>query len=76
MRRSTLVIVFTSVAGIAVLFWLTARVAASSGVSLGMHGWIAIAIGSIVSLLVSGALFGLTFYSARSGHDEEVDPHG
>ncbi|MEO1475143.1 MAG: hypothetical protein AAFS13_02075 [Pseudomonadota bacterium] len=72
--RSTVLIIVSSVVGLSFLFWLTMRAAAVSGVSLGLHGWIAIALGSIFSMLVSAVLFGLTFHSARSGHDDRVDP--
>ncbi|MEM6900787.1 MAG: hypothetical protein AAF583_13580 [Pseudomonadota bacterium] len=72
--RSTVIIILSSVVGLAFLFWLTMRVAAINGVSLGLHGWIAIILGSVFSLLVSAVLFGLTFHSARSGHDERIDP--
>ncbi|MEM7663768.1 MAG: hypothetical protein AAF292_16115 [Pseudomonadota bacterium] len=72
--RSSLLIILFSTVGLAFLFWLTMRVAAINGVSLGLHGWIAIALGSVFSLIVSAILFGLTFHSARSGHDERIDP--
>ncbi|MEO0882167.1 MAG: hypothetical protein AAFY34_05500 [Pseudomonadota bacterium] len=74
MRRSTFFIIVSSVIGLAFLFWLTTRAAAMNGVSLGLHGWVAIVLGSVLSLLVSAVLFGLTFHSARSGHDERIDP--
>ncbi|MEM9668211.1 MAG: hypothetical protein AAF950_04735 [Pseudomonadota bacterium] len=74
LSRSTLITLLLSAFGLVFLFWLTTRVAVQNGVQLGMHGWIAIALGSILSLLLSAVLFGLTFHSAKSGHDERVDP--
>lgn len=34
------------------------------------HGWLAMAIGVVVSLAVGGGLMTLVFYSARHGHDD------
>ena len=73
-NRSTATIVILSVVGLAGLFWLTLQAAQATGVSLGLHGWAAIVLGSVLSLVVSVVLFGLTFYSARSGHDDKIDP--
>lgn len=72
--RANIAIIVLSLAGLAGLFWLTWLVAADAGVSLGLHGWIAIGLGSVISLAVSGVLFGLSFHSARSGHDDRADP--
>ena len=41
-------------------------------VSLSLHGWIAIFVGSLFMLLVGVFLMALSFYSHRSGHDEEA----
>ncbi len=73
-RRANLAIVAVSAAGLAGLFGLTWHVADDAGVTLGLHGWIAVGLGSVISLAVSGVLFGLTFYSARSGHDDQAGP--
>lgn len=37
------------------------------------HMLVAIAVGVGVSFLLAGALMGLMFVSARSGHDDDVD---
>jgi hypothetical protein len=44
-------------------------------VSLSVHGWLAIAAGVVGSLLLGGGLMWLSFFSARSGHDERVRDH-
>ncbi len=44
-------------------------------VSLSVHGWLAIAAGVAGSLLLGGGLMWLSFFSARSGHDERVRDH-
>lgn len=44
-------------------------------VALSMHGWLAISAGILGSLLLGGGLMWLSFFSARSGHDETVRDH-
>ena len=39
-------------------------------VALGLHGWIALIAGSVGMVVLGGGLMALSFYSARSGHDE------
>lgn len=41
--------------------------------AMGVHGWIALAAGSALSVLVGGGLMALTFYSARKGYDDRID---
>lgn len=45
------------------------------GLGSGMsgHGWFAYILGGVLTLGLSGALFALSFYSARHGHDD-IDP--
>lgn len=45
--------------------------------SMSIHGWIALGLGTFLSLAVGGGLMALTFYSARKGYDDriEVDTH-
>jgi uncharacterized membrane protein len=40
------------------------------GLQITGHGWLAMAIGVVVSLAVGGGLMTLVFYSARHGHDD------
>ena len=68
--------------GVALLFAITSLivVAASSYVvwyqmgqiALGLHGWIALIVGSVGMVVLGGGLMALSFYSARSGHDESA----
>ncbi|MFC4351510.1 hypothetical protein ACFOW6_08160 [Fodinicurvata halophila] len=48
-------------------------------VSLGVHGWVALSGGVVLTLLVGGGLMALVFYSNRSGHDarhhEQMQEH-
>ncbi len=41
--------------------------------AMSMHGWIALAAGSVLSLLVGGGLMALVFYSARKGYDDRIE---
>lgn len=41
-------------------------------VELTMHGWIAVAAGVSGSFLLGGGLMWLSFYSARTGHDQRA----
>ena len=41
-------------------------------IALSWHGWIALIAGAIGSVVLGGGLMALSFYSARSGYDEEA----
>lgn len=66
--------------GLAVLFALTSLVLIAVAsyvvwqqmgqIDLGLHGWIALIAGSVGMVVLGGGLMALSFYSARSGHDE------
>ncbi|WBQ12750.1 hypothetical protein L2D00_12975 [Hyphomonadaceae bacterium BL14] len=40
------------------------------GLQITWHGWLAMALGVVLSLAVGGGLMTLVFYSARHGHDD------
>ena len=40
--------------------------------SIGVHGWVALILGVIVSLAVGGGLMALVFVSSRRGYDEKA----
>jgi hypothetical protein len=46
----------------------------SSGTPMDKHGWIALGLGTLFSLLIGCGLMALMFFSSRSGHDEQADP--
>ena len=66
--------------GFAVLFALTCLIVITAAsyvvwyrmgqIELGLHGWIALIAGSVGMIVLGGGLMALSFYSARSGHDE------
>ena len=45
-------------------------------ISLGFHGWVAIILGSLGSIILGSGLMWLSFYSSRSGHDEKARSDG
>jgi hypothetical protein len=38
------------------------------------HGWIALGLGTVFSLVIGCGLMALMFFSSRSGHDEAAAP--
>lgn len=46
------------------------------GATMSAHGYIALAAGVTLSLLVGGGLMALVFFSARKGYDDVDDPSG
>jgi hypothetical protein len=41
--------------------------------AMSIHGWIALTLGTLLSLAVGGGLMALVFYSARKGYDDRVE---
>ena len=44
-----------------------------ANISLGAHGWVALGLGVVFSMVIGGGLMALAFYSSRHGYD---DPDG
>ena len=42
-------------------------------VEMSHHGWIALGLGTVLSLLVGGGLMALVFYSHRHGYDDRAN---
>lgn len=40
--------------------------------AMSIHGWIALTLGTVLSLAVGGGLMALVFHSARKGYDDRV----
>ena len=40
---------------------------------MSIHGWIALSLGTFLSLAVGGGLMALVFYSARKGYDDRIE---
>lgn len=43
-----------------------------SNISLGAHGWVALGLGVVFSMVIGGGLMALAFYSSRHGYDESA----
>ena len=41
-------------------------------IELSWHGWLALIAGGLGSVILGGGLMALSFYSARSGHDQDA----
>lgn len=41
--------------------------------AMSIHGWIALSLGTILSLAVGGGLMALVFHSARKGYDDRIE---
>jgi hypothetical protein len=62
--------VLAGAAALAALAWAFKTAWAGSGVSLGLHGWIALTIALVGVSVVGGGLMWLAFYSSRAGWDD------
>ena len=70
MRTALLVLSLAGLLAIAIvggayLWWSMAEV------DIGIHGLIALILGTLLSLILGGGLMALVFYSSRHGHDEQ-----
>lgn len=66
----TVLLILALGAGLAALFYAILKEFNASAMSL--HGWIALGLGTALSLLVGGGLMALVFYSARKGYDDRI----
>ena len=41
--------------------------------AMSIHGWIALTLGTLLSLAVGGGLMALVFHSARRGYDDRIE---
>ena len=42
-------------------------------ISLGFHGWLAVILGCVGSVMLGAGLMWLSFYSSRAGYDERAE---
>lgn len=60
------------IAMLAFVGWgLTVAWRMSGNVDMGVHGYVALALGVVLSLIVGGGLMALAFYSSRRGWDDD-----
>ena len=50
--------------------WMILILNQTSSVELGIHGWIALGLGTFFSIVIGCGLMTLMFISSRHGHDE------
>ena len=55
---------------LAVSIWFAATVFSGTEAEITGHGWFAMALGAIFSILVGGGLMALVFFSSRRGYDD------
>jgi uncharacterized integral membrane protein len=46
----------------------------ATDVAMDRHGWTALILGTVFSLVIGCGLMALMFFSSRSGYDEAADP--
>ena len=68
--KMTLLLIAAAILGLGFTIWAVASMWAGLGVQMTVHGWIAYGLGAVLSALVAGGLFFLTFKSARDGYDD------
>ena len=68
--RITFLVIFGAILALALTFWGVSSMWAQMGVTMSLHSWIAYGLGVVVSILLAGGLFFLTFKSARDGYDD------
>ena len=68
--RMSLLVLAAAIVGLGLTLWGVAAMWKDLGVNMTLHGWIAYGLGGVVSLLLAGGLFFLTFKSARDGYDD------
>jgi hypothetical protein len=56
------------------LVWAAYVWTSSNDVPMSRHGWIALSLGTLFSLVIGCGLMALMFFSSRSGHDEAATP--
>lgn len=54
--------------------WTISVLNGISGADMGVHGWIALGLGTFFSLVIGCGLMVLMFISSRRGYDEAADP--
>lgn len=75
MTRSLIIGSVVGIFAVTLVLWGVTQFWQGLGNGLSGHGWIAYFAGGIFTLALSAGLFSLTFFSARSGHDDDAARH-
>lgn len=72
MRKSLVVaaIMIAVLAGVVVMsLWIWGQI---GDTEMSVHGYVALGLGVVATLVIGGGLMGLVFYSSRHGYDDGV----
>ena len=61
-----------AISTVSFIYFLQQAAAITGPVEMGVHGWIAMALGVVLSMAVGIGLMALVFFSARRGYDDRV----
>src|SRR4051794_37517845 len=56
------------------IVWAASVWMSSNDIPMSKHGWIALILGTVFSLIIGCGLMALMFFSSRSGHDDVASP--
>jgi hypothetical protein len=71
MKAALVVVGLLALLGITVV-WAIWGWEQTTGTEMSVHGWIAMILGIVLTMLVGFGLMGLMFYSSRRGYDERA----
>ncbi len=72
MNTKTTVLLVVLLLILGAILWGTWPAFSAYAGEMSIHGWVALAAGTLLSLALGGGLMALSFYSARRGYDENA----
>ena len=73
MKPSTILLVAVLLLGLAGVVWWDWSVFSTTGIDMPAAGWIALVLGTVVTIALGSGLMFLLFYSSRRGYDDIDD---
>ena len=71
MKTALVIFVLLALLGVTV-GWAVWGWEQTAGTAMGFHGWLAVILGVVFTIVVGCGLMGLMFYSSRYGYDERA----
>ena len=71
MKTALVIFVLLALLGVTV-GWAVWGWEQTAGTAMGFHGWLAMILGIVFTIIVGCGLMGLMFYSSRYGYDERA----
>src|SRR6516165_6897923 len=71
MKTALVIFVLLALLGVTV-GWVVWGWEQTAGTAMGFHGWLAMILGIVFTIIVGCGLMGLMFYSSRYGYDERA----